>query len=291
MTGNRGVTYYATEEPFIEEAKRSAASLKRHNDIDATIFSHREVNSNLFDNNVLIEQVPNFYYDRINTFIESPHEHSLHLDTDTTIAGDIEPIFELLERFDIVAAHNETRDTTRPQEKYAETDMCVPEAFPEYQCGVIAYRNTDKVRDVFEEWQRIYETYPDQHDQPAFREALYNSDLHIGTIPPEFNCLTNFPGYVQESVRIFHWAGTDSEEIFIPYLNKTLTHEQIMERINANSPENRVFYRDKLNRLRVRPRAKPSFYAYMLRGIYEYGVLGAIWRKLNSIRDNLFGKE
>jgi len=64
--------------------------------------------------------------------------------------------------------------------------------------GVIAYRNTPGFRALVANWIAIFESQPlEYHDQPAFREALYASDLRFAVLTFEYNlraCVAYFLG-------------------------------------------------------------------------------------------------
>jgi hypothetical protein len=105
----------------------------------------------------------------------------------------------MMDRFDIVASINETRDTAVEGHKFNTTDIDVPESFPEYQCGVIGFCHNPKVMSLFDDWQSRYKRYRDKYilDQPFFREAIYHSDIDLGTLPTEYNALINLGGYFE----------------------------------------------------------------------------------------------
>jgi hypothetical protein len=73
--------------------------------------------------------------------------------------------------------------------------------------GVIAYRNTRAFRALVAQWIAIFASHPRQYDdQPAFREALYASDLRFAVLTPEYNlraCFAYFLGGNVE-VKIIH---------------------------------------------------------------------------------------
>jgi hypothetical protein len=238
-----GVIYYATGTKFVKQALLSAESLKQHNNLPVTVYSDKEIESPYVDNVVTITPSEYPFYDRINYFKRTPYDKTLYIDTDTYIAGDLTPIFELLDRFEVTAAFNESRDTVAAHTKFKTVDLDVPEAFPEYQCGVIGYQNTTAVDELFDDWQARYKPYRDEHvlDQPHFREALYNNRIVLGTLPTEYNVLVNFSGYLHSSAKLLHYAGNNR-----PFLGDgTPTVEALQEtvgRLNADAPQNRVFF-------------------------------------------------
>lgn len=41
-------------------------------------------------------------------------------------------------------------------------------------------------------------------DQPSFREAVFNSELKIATLTPEYNCRFIIPTFISGKVKILH---------------------------------------------------------------------------------------
>lgn len=279
-----GVIYFATGEQFVNEAVESCLSLKRKNEsVHVTLFTDGESdNIEPFDDIVQVPPSDAPFYDRISAFRSSRYEKTLYLDTDTIVVGDINPLFDLLERFDVIAAHNETRDTAAPETKFETVSIDVPDSFPEYQCGVLGFTNSSTVDELFADWETRYEPYRYQNvlDQPFFRESLYHSEVQLGTLPPEYNLLVNYPGYIQEKAKILHFAGESP-----PYLGDLVTKgnesiarrrdpEKIAKRINQWSSEKRVFYYDGINRLQIISEARRR--SLLLRALLSYSEVGFV---------------
>lgn len=117
----------------------------------------------------------------------SPYERTLYLGADTyAFRAEAASMFDLLDRFDIVAAHapfriNDAWGNSRIPE--------IPECFPEFNCDLVLYRNTPEVMAFMAQWQALYmeHAFGHPHDQGAFRYLAYNSDLRIATLPEEYN--------------------------------------------------------------------------------------------------------
>ncbi|MEL7215204.1 MAG: putative nucleotide-diphospho-sugar transferase [Pseudomonadota bacterium] len=111
-------------------------------------------------------------------------ERTLHVDCDVTLLVDISDVFALLDKFDLAVAHDQSRNAvgnSEPQE------AGIPDAFPQFNCGVICYRNTPEVLGFLAEWRRLYLERGDPRDQPTFRLLAWQSDLRIGVLPAEYN--------------------------------------------------------------------------------------------------------
>jgi len=269
---DRGVIYYATGDPYVRQAEISAKSLKSHNDIDVTMYTDQSLDSPYVDNVVTITPGEYPFYDRINYFKQTPYDRTLYLDTDTYIVSKLSSVFEMLDRFEIVAAFNENRDTASEHAKFETVDIDVPASFPEYQCGAIGYRNTDTVQELFGDWQERYEPYRDKNllDQPHFREALYNNQVSVGTLPREYNIMINFCGCLDGTARLIHYGGTN-RPIFGDGIPDAETFESVAHTLNENAPHHRVFYHDITGRLRVVSRANPSFTRRVVQHTFQKG--------------------
>ena len=142
-------------------------------------------------------------------------QRTLFLDTDTRICGDIGELFEVLDAFELAAAHAPIR--LGPHQPAALSTRA-PTSFPELNTGVIAYRGTNAMRQLFERWRSLHaETLrsagPSLGDQATFRVALYESDVRFTVLPPEYNCRFTFPTYLHGPVRILHGRGDDLDGI------------------------------------------------------------------------------
>jgi hypothetical protein len=128
------------------------------------------------------------------------------LDCDTYIVRDLGPIFELLDRFDIAGAHAPTRSSF-------DLDN-IPDSFPEFNAGLIAFRRSEAVSSFLAAWladyDRLAELRPASMDQPSFRRALFRSGLRIATLPPEWNQRFDMAGYPKQALRVLHGWGDEA---------------------------------------------------------------------------------
>src|SRR5207244_3989252 len=105
--------------------------------------------------------------------IEAPYERLVFLDTDTRAFGDLLPLFDLLDRFDLAALQDVNRGWN-----YTLPDVPLP--FTEFNTGVIAFRKGPAVEKFFSEWRANHEQLKASgfvNDQPAFRRTAYHSPL------------------------------------------------------------------------------------------------------------------
>ena len=136
MTGNHnaGFVYVATGSGYLEEAQRSAASLRRWNPgyPICLVTDNALPETELFDDVVFRTDAEHKPIDKL-LAIHCPYERAVYLDTDTRVFGDLSPPLALLERFDLAANQDVNRGW------YYELPD-IPVAFPEFNTGVIAYR-------------------------------------------------------------------------------------------------------------------------------------------------------
>lgn len=144
------------------------------------------------------------FADKVNNFMLTPFDKTLFLDTDTYIVDSVEPIFEILDRFDIVAPH-------APIEEDELVD--VPEVFVEMNSGVIAFNKNPRVEKMFNIYKKHYlhslSFYLKRDndippDQPSFRYAIYKSKVNFTFLPHEYNCMLDYPCLLSSKVHILH---------------------------------------------------------------------------------------
>lgn len=179
----RGVMYVAWGQAHVDVARRSAASVTKHNPgMQTAIWCAAEDDTSGFDQAFVIPE--DMTRPKVGALKLSPFDETLYLDNDTMIRADLLPLFDLLQRFDLCGAH--VMLWHRPRHKRMWRTK-VPESFPEINCGVLLYRRCPETTRFFEEWQAAYDAAGMKIDQPTFRETLWNSDLRFYVFPPQYN--------------------------------------------------------------------------------------------------------
>lgn len=281
---DQGVIYYGTGDMYTQQAQISARSLKKHNDVSVTLFTDQSIDSAYIDNVVQISPGKYPFYDRIDYFRRTPYEKTIYIDTDTYIVGDITPIFEMLGRFDIAAAHNVDRDSAADHMSGETIDLAVPESFPEYQCGLIGYQNNEVVQHLFNDWQSRYKPYRDKDaiDQPHFREALYNNPVSIGTLPPEYNVLVNLGAILYNDAKLIHYAGSNKPFIGTEIPTKNMS-EKIVCKLNGSNTRRRVVIVKPESGIKVLPTPKYSISHRIRLSIHKNGILDTLKRAIEEL--------
>jgi hypothetical protein len=174
---------------------------------------------------------------KVDYLSKTPFDQTLYLDTDTALNADIRDMFRILERFDIAVAHAHRRnDPTR----LGPWRINLPQAFPQYNGGVILYRRTPNVFRFLEEWSRYFKEAGFQQDQMTLRELLWLSDLRMATLPPEYNVRYIKYHYLwsksEATTKIFHLQRLHTGWfwwIARPWYRRTLN---ILKRLGFNPP-------------------------------------------------------
>lgn len=210
-----GVLYLASGDQFVAEARTSARSIAENMaEIETAIATpDTHLDLSIFDRIIEWEAKTKVVDGRewlINSTIPpmlSPYEKTLYLDSDTYVYADVTELFDLLDRFDMAIARN----------SYKNEIKGLPDPWWEYNCGVIAYRNTPAIQEFLKDWERRYlnriEKQVEPEDQPAFAHALYNSDLDFYTLPHEYNVRCDRRGSLGREAKIVHGrhrAGIDT---------------------------------------------------------------------------------
>jgi len=228
MRESKGVLYIATGEKYRDEACRSAESLKAQMpDLPVTIMTNAPVDAPVF-NQVIIIPTPYYgYSDKVQQMYSSPYELTLFLDTDTYVCDDISEMFILLERFDMAAAHAPFRfssiDAGFPKDYLLDG---IPDSFPEMNTGVVLFKKSPRVARFFATWvalqQDALKCESNPPDQVSFRQALFESELRLATLTPEYNCRFIAPTFVCGTVKILH--GQHSE---LPFIARQINAERV----------------------------------------------------------------
>jgi len=201
-----GFIYVAIGEAYWKEASASIKSLKMQNSQPVVLVSDNPAGDNTADLFIHIESSGHPKIDKIRSLSKTPFEKTVFLDTDTHVVDDISELFEILERFELAAAH-------APSGARA-VDTTIPEAFYELNSGVIAYLMTPAVRSFLAEWEGEFtagvtspvtaKTQFFSFDQPSFRRQLWRASLSLYVLPPEYNYYIHHSGFARKRVKILH---------------------------------------------------------------------------------------
>ena len=205
-----GVLYMAVGERCIEEVCRSAASLKKlMPEIRIALFVNDKsgIPAGLFDRIEIVESPSYQVGDKISCLSKTPFVKTLFLDTDTLIIEPFYELIDLLDRFDLAVCHAPYRFC---QGVYKHKIMRkTSKAFTELNTGMILYKKTEKVLNLFVLWEKLNRRNLSEgfrHDQPGFRQAIYESDVVFTILVPEYNLRVGCPYFVggRAKAKILH---------------------------------------------------------------------------------------
>ncbi len=211
LPSKQGVLYIATGKKYINAAIQSAYSVRKYSpNLPIHLFADWQ-SSNIklkkfpFPFNSIAEIDNPHRRSKIEYLSKSPFEQTLYLDSDTKLNDDISTMFQLLERFEMALSHAHWRQS-QITNKLWKTQ--IPNAFPQFNSGVILYRKSKDTLKLFDAWKDAFQTANFLQDQITLREILWLSDIRIATLPPEYN--VRFLKYhflwssTEASTKIFH---------------------------------------------------------------------------------------
>lgn len=271
----RGIVYIATGRKYVEEAAVSARSVKEFMpNLHITLFSDLEEESSdftgFFDEIIKISDPDGSCRDKIRPLRDTPYEKTLFLDTDTFLCSPVYDVFDMLDQFDIALAHAPDRY------QYDLPDL--PDCFTELNSGVIAYRKTKEVDDLFKKWEATFYTMLDHdqdshRDQHSLRDTLYRSSVRFLVLPPEYNFRTICPNFAGKHCRVKILHGRHAEL------------KKVAARLNR-SQRARVFLENPFRMVTRDLEFYESFIKSAMNTIFE-NLPTSLQKKLSRLRNNL----
>ena len=186
MQTTRGVIFAATGAVHVAQARHAAASVRRHcPGLEIDLFTDDQGAPGMaaiFDRVHLLPA--GLRRPKIRAMQQSRFDLTLWLDADLRLVADVRDIFDLLDRFDLALAHDPLRNSAPARRLYRSP---IPDAFPQMAGGVVGLRRTPQVLAFLEDWDRAFQDHAAGVDQPSLRELLWQSDLRVAVLPPEYN--------------------------------------------------------------------------------------------------------
>ena len=210
-TVTQGIVYIATGPKYIRAAVHSATTVRHYcPGLPTHLFA--DWRSHGFDFGTSpapfasVEEIDRPHRrSKVDYLARTPFDRTLYLDSDTALNADISGMFRVLERFDIALSHAHRRNL---ESRLKPWRLTLPQAFPQYNGGVILYRRSPEVLAFLEEWRQAFHTAGFLQDQMTLRELLWLSHLRMATLPPEYNVRLIKYHYLwsktEATSRIFH---------------------------------------------------------------------------------------
>lgn len=180
-----GVVFVATGAGYIELAVQAAESLRLTNPglpVDLFTDDPGAPGLEMFDQ---VHVAPSSHARvKIDCLPLARFERVLFLDCDVLVISALGDLFELAERFPLSLAHDVRRRSELIRAGHAHE---TPYAFPQFNSGVMLYRNDAEMAGFFGEWKRAYAAAGLERDQVVLKDLLWDSGLRFYVLPPEFN--------------------------------------------------------------------------------------------------------
>jgi len=202
---SRGFVYAATGSSiYVDLAIRSARSLKLQcPDIPIDLYTDQDVHDPVFSKVHKPEE--SWFRVKIDALINSRFQETVYIDADTYVIDDISDIFYLFQNYDICACHDPGRNSEHGS---AILDSHFPESFPTLNGGLIGITKSEKSQEFLQLWKQTIQSRNQLKDQPSFRELIWQSNLHLSILPPEYNIMflrwLDVLGYKQGIPKIIH---------------------------------------------------------------------------------------
>jgi hypothetical protein len=212
------VVYVATGQRYVKEALQSVRSVRRQMP-GVKVVLHTDVPGPQpdFDRVEPLDQPTHSEIDKVHCYRNVQESRLLFLDTDTYLVQPLYDVFDLLRRFDLAFCHAPWRLSWDKKTKKPWLIDGIPDSFAEPNTGVIGFRNSPAVRQMFTRWRDVFAEHKQRgnvlHDQPAFRQSLWESSLSFYVMAPEYNCRLVFPTYINGSVKVIHARVPDIESL------------------------------------------------------------------------------
>lgn len=178
-----GILFAATGPEYLRLAVRAARSVRAANPgVAIDLETDQPERPDIFD--AVRPLAPQSRHPKLLALPQTRFERTLYLDCDLFVVANIEDVFLLLDRFDIALTHDQFRNSGRARKTWRRE---LANAYPQFNGGVMAYRRTEPVLAFLGNWRDAVLTSNARYDQACLRELLWESDLRVATLPPEYN--------------------------------------------------------------------------------------------------------
>ena len=211
-----GFLYVAIGQKYIQEAKRSAESLKKHaKSAKIALVTNEFFSCDIFDEIIVIDRESSMDWKtglayKVEGLLCSPFEKTFFLDTDTYFTDDVQELFRILDFFDLLICHA-SNDISKIKIEGKKLEGLSP-----YNTGVIVYKNSEKVKSLFKHWKDLFTNNPAKYssDQPAFMEALLYHDIKIYVLSYVYNFrLPSFITVPPLKVKLLHGRSSNYDRL------------------------------------------------------------------------------
>lgn len=206
--------FYIATKDYIKEAEQSAQSLLKvmpNSEIALLTFGKDWQADFDYILELDYDKDQRWYYNSIAAFnrvFELGFDKYIYLDTDTFICEDFSEVWQWLDYYDFIATYAPGRVTT---------GTTLPIYYPEIHIGMCAFRSSNKIKFLFEDWLNQYKD--NQHiyrdnNQGALRDVLHTAyDVRLMILPPEYCFRYKFGGFLSGPCKVLHGRDGDLPKI------------------------------------------------------------------------------
>lgn len=191
-----GILYCAVGEAFYKRALLSHKSITTlNNKIPAAIYTDQKTDIHTWKEVIKADPMKNQSFEnamayKLDALLKTPFKHTLYLDSDTYILEDISELFSLVcNKFDLVFCHGHNRSKRFKMMLNTfnySLKKDIPFCFSPLQGGLLLF-NKDSTKNLFEKVKERYTTVGYFDDQIILRELLWEENIKIYILPPEYN--------------------------------------------------------------------------------------------------------
>jgi lipopolysaccharide biosynthesis glycosyltransferase len=182
MSDNRGAVYIAIGDKAVEEARMSAESLKKYNNIEIELL----LDDGFYENDFQKSRHLKTMLPVITGF-----DQFVYIDADTRIRGSLQHGFDILDdgwEMAITASDNQERDwcwhVGEDEREQTMLDYCCQPV--QLQAGVMFVRKCENTHRLFEAWREEWLRWQDQ-DQAALLRALKRAPVKLWILGKDYN--------------------------------------------------------------------------------------------------------
>jgi hypothetical protein len=143
-------------------------------------------------------------YAKMDVYTHSPFDHTLYLDCDTMVLGDVSPIPNYLHFFDLLLTPS--YGPSKKKARILDGKLRYPED-GRFNSGVFAFRKAKTVEQFFSLWNERLNALGYPEDQPALVEAYCLSSVRMFPLSSNWNATDKWYGSrdARQSIIIWHY--------------------------------------------------------------------------------------
>jgi alpha-N-acetylglucosamine transferase len=204
----KGFLYIAFGNKYLQEVEISARSLKRFTKFSVCVITDDATFSSSYIDEIIIAETMTGFTSKIIGLAKTPFEQTVFLDSDTFVCAQIDQLFDILDLFDMAMAVERNNHSYSFIAKYKpDFKISYENVFPEYNTGVIVYKENAAVKGLLSDWLEMHNTLQFKADMPSFRETFMQhiGKVNIASLPFEYNYFgTHSFGFAHSEIKVIH---------------------------------------------------------------------------------------